>query len=60
MRLQVGALRKANVDANLWQIRIGEHYFKRSILDTQLLDLWPNPEMYRELEKIELRSGKKP
>ena len=59
-RLQVGALRKVNVDANLWQIRIGEHDFKRSILDTQLLDLWPNPEMYRELEKIELRSGKKP
>jgi hypothetical protein len=57
-RMQVGALRKVEVDASLWRARLAEHDFKRSVLDTQLLAQWPVPERYRQLEEIESRSEK--
>jgi hypothetical protein len=57
-RMQVGALRKMEVDASLWRARLAEHDFKRSVLDTELLALWPDPKRYRRLEEIDSRSKK--
>ena len=55
-RTQVGALRKVEVDDSVWRSRLAEHDFKRSVFDTQLLDLWPRPDRSRQLEEIEYRS----
>lgn len=57
-RMQVGALRKMEVDASLWRAWLAEHDFKRSVLDTELLALWPDPKRYRRLEEIDSRSKK--
>jgi hypothetical protein len=57
-RMQMGALRKMEVDASLWRARLAEHDFKRSVLDTGLLAQWPDQERSRQLEEIYLRSEK--
>jgi hypothetical protein len=57
-RMEVGALRKVEVDENVWRARLTEHDFKQSVFDTQLLDLWPSAARYRQLEEIEDRSEK--
>jgi hypothetical protein len=57
-RMQVGTLRKVEVDEKIWRPRMTEHDFKRSVFDTQLLVLWPSAARYRRLEEIENRSEK--
>jgi hypothetical protein len=57
-RLQVGALRKVEVDATVWRPRLAEYDFKRSILDTQLLVIWPSAARHRELLEIDSRRAK--
>jgi hypothetical protein len=52
-RLQVGALRKVDVDVSPWLARLAEQDFKRSVLDTELLSSWPSSERYRQLVEIE-------
>jgi hypothetical protein len=57
-RMQIGTLRKVEVDASVWRPRLTEHDYKQSAFDTQLRDLWPSPDRYRELEEIKSRSEK--
>jgi hypothetical protein len=55
-RLQVGTLRKVDVDADLWRKRLAEQDFKRPLLDTELLFSWPSEVNLRRLEDVESQS----
>jgi hypothetical protein len=57
-RLQIGTLRKVEVDARVWRPRLTEYDYKRSVFDAQLRDLWPSTDRYREFEDAESRSEK--
>lgn len=55
-RLQIGAVRKLQVDPGLWRERLSEHDFKQSRLDTELLFEWPSQGNLHRLDEVESRS----